>query len=317
MYPAGSATKSYTAVGAMRLVEAGKLDLDQPVHQYIDPWNAKQSPPVASLAELWGGRLSKEGQMIEKVTSRQLLQMRSGLGEYDDTKTFLWTLEHQDKDYLPMDFISSLNKTFLFKPDEGGCYSSTGYVLMGMVLSALTDAPTWDQLDQLESVGGSSLVGNNTIFMATGHCVNYTGVTHSYIYNNQPYSIESPTNHFTQLQEQKGAPSKCKLLNYYKDTLGIGTSIKSVRAVNSGECCKISEGVDKAVGWTFANGTCSTLSEIHSGTHQVGAETGILDQPMRADYFTDLGDYSCLNGWTMGESSSFPLQPVPLINGCG
>ena len=42
MYPSGSATKTYTSVAAMRLVDAGKLDLDKPVYQYVDSWLAKQ-----------------------------------------------------------------------------------------------------------------------------------------------------------------------------------------------------------------------------------------------------------------------------------
>jgi hypothetical protein len=294
MYPCGSATKTYTAVSAMRLVEAGKLDLDAPVHQYIDPWNAKQSPPVKSLVGLWDGDTT-----INKVTSRQLLQMRSGLQEYDDDQTFKWTLANPDKDYLPMDFVSTLNKTFLFAPDEGGCYSSTGYVLMGMVLSALTDAPTWDQLDQLTAAGGAAVVGNNTLFMKQGHCLKYNGVTHSYIYQSSPYSLSS-------LKEPEPfhdlvGVSECKLQGYYKDTVGIGTSIKVEPAKDSGACCDISNGIKGAKAWVFQNSTCNVLSEIHSGKHEAQAETGILDAPMVADGFTDLGAYSCLNGWTMGE----------------
>ena len=41
----GSVTKSFTAVRALRLVQAGKLDLDAPVHVLVDPWLRAQSPP--------------------------------------------------------------------------------------------------------------------------------------------------------------------------------------------------------------------------------------------------------------------------------
>lgn len=56
----------------MRQAELGKLDLDKPVSQYIDPWNAKQTPPNLPLASLYGPT-------INSVTTRMLLQMRSGL----------------------------------------------------------------------------------------------------------------------------------------------------------------------------------------------------------------------------------------------
>ena len=66
--------------------------------------------------------------------------MRSGLREYDDFDLFQWTIQHPDADYLPKDFVANVNKTFLFEPGTGGCYSSTGYVVVGWVLAAVTGA---------------------------------------------------------------------------------------------------------------------------------------------------------------------------------
>ena len=53
IFPSGSATKTFTAVATMRLVDAGKLELDRPFHEVVDPWLKVQGKP--SLRELWGG----------------------------------------------------------------------------------------------------------------------------------------------------------------------------------------------------------------------------------------------------------------------
>ena len=73
LIPGGSLTKPYTCAACMNLVDSGLLDLSRPVHQYIDPWLASQTPPQPSLREIWHGNL-----LIETVTARQLLGMRSG-----------------------------------------------------------------------------------------------------------------------------------------------------------------------------------------------------------------------------------------------
>eukprot|EP00966_Prymnesium_polylepis_P078347 1816426-Prymnesium_polylepis.2 len=64
-YPGGSVTKTFTAVVALKLVEAGKLDLDEPVHLKVDPWLKTQG--TKSLRELWGGDAT-----IESVTAREV-----------------------------------------------------------------------------------------------------------------------------------------------------------------------------------------------------------------------------------------------------
>lgn len=53
LYPAGSITKLYTAVDLLIAAEEGLIDLDEPVYKYIDPWHAKQNPPVPTLLQLW------------------------------------------------------------------------------------------------------------------------------------------------------------------------------------------------------------------------------------------------------------------------
>ena len=91
----------------MRLVEQGTISLDEPVYKTIDPWHAKQNPPVPSLLTLWGGDTT-----IQKVTTRHLLTMRSGIQDYNDGELFSWTLKNPDKDYSPLQYLQTVNKTF-------------------------------------------------------------------------------------------------------------------------------------------------------------------------------------------------------------
>jgi CubicO group peptidase (beta-lactamase class C family) len=145
-YPAGSVTKPYTAVAAMRLHDSGKLDLGRPVHTYLDPWFAAQSLPP--LLHMWGNDTA-----ILKVTSRHLLGMQGGFSDYEDGWLKNWTINHAEADYTPLEFIRDLDKTFLFAPGKGASYSGDSFVLMGLVLTAVTGGKTWSDFDQLGALG--------------------------------------------------------------------------------------------------------------------------------------------------------------------
>ena len=50
LIPSGSATKAYTAIACLKQAEAGTLDLDKPISDYLDPWFKKQGIlPLATL----------------------------------------------------------------------------------------------------------------------------------------------------------------------------------------------------------------------------------------------------------------------------
>jgi D-alanyl-D-alanine carboxypeptidase len=76
-YPLGSVTKAYTAVAVMRQYEKGNLDIDLPIAIYVDPLLKRDNG--TTLLELW-----RDDPMIQKVTGRMLLSMRSGIPDYDD-----------------------------------------------------------------------------------------------------------------------------------------------------------------------------------------------------------------------------------------
>ena len=177
LYPSGSVTKTFTAVAAMRLVDQGKLELDKPFHAIVDPWLKAQGNKT--LVEMWGDKT------IETVTVRHLLSMRSGIRDYNDEATREWTIKHPTEDLLPSEYVASVDKRFLFKPDHGGAYTGVGYVLLGWVLCASTPGcHTWADLDQkaMATPSGENELLRTTQFMKAGPCSKYPGVVHQYLF---------------------------------------------------------------------------------------------------------------------------------------
>ena len=101
----------YTSVSLLRYAERGAIDLDEPVYKILDPWAAKQSPKQPTLLELFD-----DNKVVNTITTRQLMQMRGGIQDYDDETMFNRTVAAPDKDLLPMDFLSTMNTTLMFPP---------------------------------------------------------------------------------------------------------------------------------------------------------------------------------------------------------
>jgi D-alanyl-D-alanine carboxypeptidase len=105
-FPIGSVTKQFTATAIMLLVEAGKLDLDQPIRQYL-----------SDLSPSW-----------QPLTLRQLLSHTSGLSE-----TYDW-----GKVKNPKDILKFGNPTLDFPPGESWSYSNTGFLIAGQIIEAVS-----------------------------------------------------------------------------------------------------------------------------------------------------------------------------------
>jgi len=104
----GSIAKPMTAVGAMKLVEQGKLDLDAPVQKYCPAFPPKKWP----------------------VTTRQLLGHLSGIRAYEG-KESLSTI-HYTSTADGMIFFKS--DPLLFQPGEKFAYTTYGYTVIGCVM---------------------------------------------------------------------------------------------------------------------------------------------------------------------------------------
>ena len=143
LYPVGSATKLYTAVAVLQAHERGLIDLDAPVAPVIDPF--LQRTNGTTLFQLW------QNDLINKVTARQLMGMRSGISDYDDQALNKFSLDanNWNEDITPYDYIHRWAiKKFLFAPGTGGAYTSIGYELLGFLLAAVNNVTTWQSYDQ-------------------------------------------------------------------------------------------------------------------------------------------------------------------------
>jgi D-alanyl-D-alanine carboxypeptidase len=121
----GSNTKSFTVVLALQLQEAGLLSMDDPLGKWL--------PELA--AKIPGG---------EQVTLRQLAGNRSGIRDYaDPLMQPLVDNNDQDglaKEYAPSDLVEyALGQGApSFEPGNSWQYSSTNFILLGMVVETVT-----------------------------------------------------------------------------------------------------------------------------------------------------------------------------------
>ena len=104
----GSGTKPFTAAAVLRLVEEGKVNLDDPVSMHVDPVLKKDG---TSWAELFG----TEG---AAVTVGLMLQMRSGIKDYDGNQFDDLLLYNQSSAMTsPVAFIKCVQRV----PGESVC----------------------------------------------------------------------------------------------------------------------------------------------------------------------------------------------------
>ncbi len=111
LFPVNSATKAFTGVAAMQLVEQGRLDLGAPVSSYLE-----------GLPQSW-----------RAVTIGQLMTHMSGLPDIIDRNGA--TLEGGDEARA---WATVYTLPLQFKPGEHFSYNQTNYALLQRVVSKLT-----------------------------------------------------------------------------------------------------------------------------------------------------------------------------------
>lgn len=111
----GSIDKQFTMAAIMRLVEAGEIDLDANVATYLPDY------PNRDVAE--------------NVTVRHLLTHTSGMG-------FYWTedLFREIGRFRTLQDFADLfaDEALAFRPGEGWAYSNNGYIVLGLIIEAVT-----------------------------------------------------------------------------------------------------------------------------------------------------------------------------------
>ncbi len=154
MYPSdrmlqGSVGKTYVAAVALQLVGEGRLDLDGKVAGY--------------LGELpYYGRIPN----AEEVTVRQLMNHTSGIVRYEFSPGFLEDLTADPmRTFTPADRLAYLlDSEPPFPAGEGWDYSDTNYILVAMVVEAITGRSLYEEIAEriLDPLGFTETVPSDS-----------------------------------------------------------------------------------------------------------------------------------------------------------
>ncbi|MDW3648065.1 MAG: serine hydrolase [Bacteroidia bacterium] len=122
----GSLSKSLLAVSLLKLQEQGSLDLDDIIDQWLSPADAALIPNS------------------DQISVRQLLNHKSGIGNYTSSNGFVSTLAIQGLGHVfsPQDLISfGTAQGPSFPPATSWEYSNTNYVVAALLIEAVSGIP--------------------------------------------------------------------------------------------------------------------------------------------------------------------------------
>ena len=115
LFKIASVSKLYTALAVTKLVYSGHLSLDKTLADYF--------PELV-------GRIEN----AERITIRMMVQHRSGIPNYTDTKNYWAHPKQNDKERLEL----VLDLPAKFKPNEGYEYSNTNYLLLSELIEKVS-----------------------------------------------------------------------------------------------------------------------------------------------------------------------------------
>lgn len=128
----GSTVKTFTAVTILLLQEDGKLDINEPVSNYL------------SVEQINGL------QNAEQATIKQLLIHSSGIYNYIQNPEFQTaSLNNLTKVWQPMELLEyAQGKSAYFQPGSDVIYSNTNYVLLGWIIEKVAGKPFYDVFEE-------------------------------------------------------------------------------------------------------------------------------------------------------------------------
>ena len=124
VFEIASVTKLFTSQAILRLVQDGRITLDDPVSSYL-----------ADLPEAW-----------QPITIRHCLAHQSGIPNYTAVERY-WQITRDAKSHEQMlDLVRDLPLSFA--PGTRHAYDNTGFYLLGMVIEAVTEQSYGDYLER-------------------------------------------------------------------------------------------------------------------------------------------------------------------------
>ena len=141
-FKSASVAKSFVATLILQLSEDGKVNLDSPISNYLDPSIVKQLVVVDGVD--YGSQ----------ITVRQLLNHTGGLSDYifDDKRFVVHTLMFPRKAHSPLEHLEKYRKHNMYKkgtyiPGTSYHYSDTGYLLLALIIEKTSHRTLSEQLE--------------------------------------------------------------------------------------------------------------------------------------------------------------------------
>lgn len=152
LFDIGSINKQFTSVVILRLAQEGKLKLDDTVGKYLKGFPRE---------------------IADRVTIRQLLQHKSGMGDYLRDPRFN---ENPKRFRTVSDYLKLVRSApLLFEPGTGQRYSNSGFVVLGGIIEAVTGRSYYDVVQDFVynpagmKSSGSFEIGSKGENMAIGY----------------------------------------------------------------------------------------------------------------------------------------------------
>ncbi len=155
-----SASKTFMAVGILKLYEQGKIDLEAPMTKYL-PEKLSQYIPGA-----------------EKITVHMLMNHTSGIREYNSEPAYVTQLlQHPDYPFTPEEYLKYIGgKPMNFAPGSKYSYRNTNY----LILALMADAITGDHRKFLSETIMKPLGLTDTYYQGDPGYLNYPNLVNSY-----------------------------------------------------------------------------------------------------------------------------------------
>lgn len=124
----GSETKTFTVTALLKLVDEGRVGLDDPIGTYID------GVPNG-----------------DRITLRELAEMRSGLFNYSADEDFYKALTSDPRrPFTPQELLAySFKHPVLFEPDAKFNYCNTNLILLGLVVEKMSGQKLADYITKV------------------------------------------------------------------------------------------------------------------------------------------------------------------------
>ncbi|MFI2348894.1 serine hydrolase domain-containing protein [Streptomyces sp. NPDC019443] len=154
----GSETKTFTVTALLKLVDQGKVGLDDPIGKYVD------GVPNG-----------------DRITLRELAGMRSGLFNYSMDPGFFKALTSDPRrPFTPQELLAySFKHPVQFQPGEKFDYCNTNLILVGLVVEKASGQPLAEYIKQnvLEPAGLKHTLFPKAAEFPTPHAHGYTDQT--------------------------------------------------------------------------------------------------------------------------------------------